>query len=130
MFDGLDSKDRFINKKFFDLDNGDNDNQNYLTYLDISKPNDNRNSLLMNQGNFFNHTKKKNRRDSPNILINRYIIKNLQKKNNYRKKLTDIPLSPYILSKYNNMNKPLNKSYCAHARINAVKFYARNYLLL
>ena len=109
MFDENDLKDRFINKKFFDLDNGDNDNKNYLTYLDISKPNDNRNSL-MNQGHIFNHTKKKNRRDSPNILLNRYIIKNLQKKNNYRKKLTDIPLSPYLLSKYNNMNKPLNKS--------------------
>ena len=63
----------------------------------------------MNRGDLNNYMN--NRLVSPSILINRHINRNMQNKNtNYPKRLTDIPLSPYLLNKYNMLPKPLNKS--------------------
>ena len=97
------------NKKFMDLDYEENNNLNFFTNLDISKLNNSKNNLN-NKGYLYSHIRNKNRLESANILKNRYITKNLRNKNNYYKKLTDIPLSPYILNKYNFIKKPLNKS--------------------
>ena len=65
------------------------------------------------QKKFFNtrafNNNMNNRLVSPNILISKNINKNRNNKNQYQKKLTDIPLSPYLLSKF-NLKNPLNKS--------------------
>ena len=96
---GINLYDEMNNKNFNDLD--------YENYnLDLSRSNNNHRTF-MNSRDFNNYMN--NKLISPNILINRQISKNLNKKN-YQQKLTDIPLSPYLINKYNIKKKPLNKS--------------------
>ena len=96
------------NKKFIDLDYENNNTQNLFNNLDISKSNNNQRTS-MNRGDLNSYMN--SRLISPSILINRHINRNMmQNDKNYQKKLTDIPLSPYLLNKFNFGQKPLNKS--------------------
>jgi hypothetical protein len=104
---GNNYNDDINNRKFIDLDYENNNTQNFLNNIDISKSNNNQRTF-MNRGDLNNYMN--NRLVSPSILINRHINRNMQNKKNYPKRLTDIPLSPYLLNKYNMMQKPLNKS--------------------
>ena len=94
------------NRKFIEAEYEGNNTQNYLNNEEISKNN--------NQRTFINNRELNNymnsRLVSPSILINRHIAKNLENKKKYKKKLTDVPLSPYILNKYNFLPKQINKS--------------------
>ena len=104
---GMNYNDDINNRKFIDLDYENNNTQNFLNNIDISKSNNNQRTF-MNRGDLNNYMN--NRLVSPSILINRHINRNMQNKKNFPKRLTDIPLSPYLLNKYNMIQKPLNKS--------------------
>ena len=103
-YGGINLYDEINNRKYFDFDYEDNNTQNYINNIDdIPKENNQRTFLDRGElNNYMDH-----RLISPNILINRNINQN---RNKYQKKLTDVPLSPYLLNKYNFMQKPLNKS--------------------
>ena len=84
----------------------ENYNNNYLNNIN-SKFNNPQQKKYFNTRAFNNNMN--NRLVSPNILISKNINKNRNNKNQYQKKLTDIPLSPYLLSKF-NLKNPINKS--------------------
>ena len=94
-------------RKFIDLEYESNNTQNYLNNKELAKSNNNQRTFINNRdfNNYMN-----SRLISPNILINRHINKNLENKKKYQEKLTDIPFSPYILNKYNFVEKRINKS--------------------
>ena len=104
---GLNLYEERSQRNFIDLDYENNNTQNFLNNLDeISKSNNHRTFINRDElNNYMNH-----RLVSPSILINRHPIKDLQNRSKYQKKLTDIPLSPYLLNKFNFIQKPLNKS--------------------
>ena len=103
---GINLYDEMNNKNYNDLEYENNNSQNNYNNLDLSRSNNQR--TFINRGDFNNYMN--NRLISPNILINRDIAKNLNRKKKYHQKLTDIPLSPYLLNKFNIKQKPLNKS--------------------
>ena len=77
----------------FDEFNDSEDNNNQRTYINNKALNNYMNKRII----------------SPNILINRHLT-NLNNKKKDQKKLTDTPLSPYLINKYNVSQRPLNKS--------------------
>ena len=104
--EGIKLYDEINNNKFIDLDYENNNTQNYLNNWDISKSNNPQRTFINRDiNNYMN-----NRLISPNILINRHAINIVPNRKKFQKKLTDMPLSPYLLNKYNLIQKPLNKS--------------------
>ena len=79
--------------EFFDEFNDSEDNNNQRTYINNNALNNYMNKRII----------------SPSILINRHLT-NLNNKKKDQKKLTDTPLSPYLINKYNVSQRPLNKS--------------------
>ena len=100
---GIDLYDDMNNKrKFIGFDYENNNANNFINNLDeISKSNNQRTFINSRDLNSYMNS----RIVSPSILMNRHI-----NKRQYQKKLTDIPLSPYILNKYNVIQKSINKS--------------------
>ena len=109
----------------------DNNFNNYNKYFNNKEKKNNyqnfnsKNNFSLNSNNYYDINSKYNKSDrkklfdskafnnninnrlvSPNILISKNVKNN---KNKYQKKLTEIPLSPYIQSKI-NLKKPINKN--------------------
>ena len=110
--------DDMNNMKFIGLDS-DNNNQDFYSN-NISKYNVNNQRNNMNHKALNNYMNK--RIISPSILINRHLT-SINNKKMYQKKLTDIPLSPYLINKYNLYHKPLNKS---NSAINLFNIHNKN----
>ena len=112
----LDQENQYYNRNNIYEDSSNNnrkgDYDNYNNYLNSNKYDLYSKSINKAPNKYFNtkafNNNMNNRLVSPNILVSKNINKNRNTNNKNQKKLTDLPLSPYLLSKFNlknNMNK-------------------------
>ena len=105
------------NKRLLDFDYENNNNQDFLNIIDISKYN---NNDIKNQKHFIYkgdlNSYMNSRIISPSIL-------NRKKRKNYKKNMGNFPISPYLLNKINFSQKPLSKS---NSALNIFNNYNKN----